>query len=111
MSAKVTQIAAASAEQGEGIEAVNRTVNQLDAVTQQNAALVEEASAAAASMEDQAVQLRDALRIQDPQRKVIIIRGPIQHMDIGVARAQRESLVAQTEFHAKLLSRPGHLEG
>jgi len=29
------------------------------------------------------VQLRDALRIQNPQRKVIIIRGPIQHMDIS----------------------------
>ena len=29
------------------------------------------------------VQLRDALRIQNPQRKVIIIRGPIQHMEIG----------------------------
>ena len=29
------------------------------------------------------VQLRDALRIQNPQRKVIIIRGPIQHMDTG----------------------------
>ena len=57
----MAEIAAASAEQGEGIEAVNRTVNQLDAVTQQNAALVEEASAAAASMEDQAVQLRDAV--------------------------------------------------
>jgi len=29
------------------------------------------------------VQLRDALRIQNPQRKVIIIRGPIQQMDVG----------------------------
>lgn len=29
------------------------------------------------------VQLRDALCIQNPQRKVIIIRGPIQHMDVG----------------------------
>ena len=29
------------------------------------------------------VQLRDALRIQNPQRKVSIIRGPIQHMDVG----------------------------
>ncbi|MBZ9561025.1 hypothetical protein [Pseudomonas sp. P116] len=29
------------------------------------------------------VQLRDALRTQNPQRKVIIVRGPIQHMDIG----------------------------
>ncbi|WP_285354643.1 hypothetical protein [Pseudomonas sp. lyk4-R2A-10] len=29
------------------------------------------------------VQLRDALRIQNPQRKVIIIRGPIRQMDVG----------------------------
>lgn len=29
------------------------------------------------------VQLRDALQIQNPQRKVIIIRGPIQHMHVS----------------------------
>ena len=36
------EIAAASAEQADGIEQVNRAVSQMDEVTQQNAALVEE---------------------------------------------------------------------
>ena len=39
------EIAAASAEQADGIEQVNRAVSQMDEVTQQNAALVEEAAA------------------------------------------------------------------
>ena len=43
------EIAAASAEQADGIEQVNRAVSQMDEVTQQNAALVEEAAAAAGS--------------------------------------------------------------
>jgi methyl-accepting chemotaxis protein len=48
------EIAAASAEQSSGIEQVNLTVTQMDQGTQQNAALVEEASASARSLEDQA---------------------------------------------------------
>ncbi|MGX5732596.1 hypothetical protein ACWKWK_18950, partial [Pseudoxanthomonas beigongshangi] len=40
-----------------GIEQVNQTITQMDETTQQNAALVEEASAAARSMEDQARDL------------------------------------------------------
>ncbi|MBS7457259.1 methyl-accepting chemotaxis protein [Coralloluteibacterium stylophorae] len=55
------EITSASAEQSAGIEQVNRTVNQLDTVTQQNAALVEEASAAARSMEEQAGELAEAV--------------------------------------------------
>ena len=51
------EIAAASAEQADGIEQVNRAVSQMDEVTQQNAALVEEAAAAAGSMQDQAAEL------------------------------------------------------
>ena len=50
-------ITAASSEQSAGIEQVNRTVMRLDEATQQNAALVEEASAAAHSLEEQARQL------------------------------------------------------
>jgi len=53
----VSEIAAASAEQSSGIEQVNRAVTSMDEVTQQNAALVEEASAAAESLLDQAQQL------------------------------------------------------
>ncbi|WOB28374.1 MULTISPECIES: methyl-accepting chemotaxis protein [Xanthomonas] len=55
------EIAAASQEQSSGIEQVNRTITQMDEATQQNAALVEEATAAARTMEDQAGQLAQAV--------------------------------------------------
>jgi len=55
------EISAASSEQSHGIEQVSRAVTQMDEVTQQNAALVEQAAAAAASMEDQAHQLDAAV--------------------------------------------------
>jgi methyl-accepting chemotaxis protein len=51
------EIAAASEEQSRGIEQVSHAVVQMDQVTQQNAALVEEAAAAAQSLEDQGRQL------------------------------------------------------
>ncbi|KAF1059248.1 methyl-accepting chemotaxis protein [Burkholderia gladioli] len=57
------EIASASAEQGTGIEQVNVAVTQMDEVTQQNAALVEQATAAAQSMADQAESLRAAVSI------------------------------------------------
>ncbi|CAM8823819.1 methyl-accepting chemotaxis protein [Burkholderia pseudomallei] len=52
------EISAASEEQSTGIVQVNRAVSQMDAVTQQNAALVEQAAAAAASLEDQTRQMK-----------------------------------------------------
>ncbi|KCW99332.1 methyl-accepting chemotaxis protein [Xanthomonas arboricola] len=57
------EISAASQEQSAGIEQVNTTVTQMDETTQQNAALVEEATAAARSMEEQAVQLTQAVSV------------------------------------------------
>ena len=51
------EISVASAEQGAGIEQINQAVVQMDQVTQQNAALVEEAAAASAAMQDQARSL------------------------------------------------------
>ncbi|CAE6689128.1 methyl-accepting chemotaxis protein [Paraburkholderia haematera] len=55
------EIAAASEEQSSGIAQVGRAVTQMDEVTQQNAALVEQAAAAAASLQDQAGRLRDTV--------------------------------------------------
>ncbi|CAN7178356.1 methyl-accepting chemotaxis protein [Paraburkholderia sp. DD10] len=55
------EIAAASEEQSGGISQVGRAVTQMDEVTQQNAALVEQAAAAAASLQDQARRLRDTV--------------------------------------------------
>ena len=59
----MAEISAASQEQSLGIEQVNRTVTQMDETTQQNAALVEEATAAARSMEDEARQLSAAVAV------------------------------------------------
>ncbi len=54
-------ISHASREQSAGIEQVNRAVGEMDQVTQQNAALVEQAAAAAHSLRNQAEALRDAV--------------------------------------------------
>jgi methyl-accepting chemotaxis protein len=55
------EISRASREQSAGIEQVNRAVGEMDQVTQQNAALVEQAAAAAHSLKDQVTVLRDAI--------------------------------------------------
>jgi methyl-accepting chemotaxis protein len=53
----MTEISAASSEQTSGIEQINQAVTQMDMVTQQNAALVEEAAAAATALQEQADKL------------------------------------------------------
>nr|WP_249176726.1 methyl-accepting chemotaxis protein [Burkholderia cenocepacia] len=57
----VAEIAAASREQSQGIGQVNLAIEQMDQVTQQNAALVEQAAAAAHSLEEQAGRLQAAM--------------------------------------------------
>ncbi|QOL48511.1 methyl-accepting chemotaxis protein [Massilia litorea] len=57
------EISSASTEQTAGIEQINAAVMQMDQVTQQNAALVEEAAAAAEAMQDQAVGLAQAVSV------------------------------------------------
>ncbi len=57
------EISAASQEQSDGIEQVGHAVGQMDQVTQQNAALVQQASAAAASLEEQANRLEQAVAV------------------------------------------------
>ncbi|WP_269670575.1 methyl-accepting chemotaxis protein [Stenotrophomonas sp. SY1] len=59
----MAEISAASQEQSAGIEQVNQTVMQMDETTQQNAALVEEATAAARSLEEQAGLLDQAVAV------------------------------------------------
>ncbi|KTS73677.1 methyl-accepting chemotaxis protein [Pantoea stewartii] len=53
----VNEIAAATAEQSKGIEQVHQAIGQMDEVTQQNASLVEEASSASKSLQEQAETL------------------------------------------------------
>jgi methyl-accepting chemotaxis protein len=59
----MADIAAASAEQSSGIDQVNNAVTQMDEVTQQNAALVEQAAAAAESLEEQAATMAQTIAL------------------------------------------------
>ncbi len=64
----IAEIAAAGQEQSSGIEQVNKAVMQMDEMTQQNAALVEEAASASESMEEQAkgmLKLMDFFHVGD----------------------------------------------
>ncbi|KTS00808.1 methyl-accepting chemotaxis protein [Pantoea dispersa] len=57
------EIASASDEQSRGIDQVGLAVNEMDRVTQQNAALVEESATAAAALEDQASRLKQSVAV------------------------------------------------
>ncbi|MFM0499344.1 methyl-accepting chemotaxis protein [Paraburkholderia caffeinilytica] len=59
----MNEIEASALEQSDGIEQVNKAITQIDEVTQHNAALVEEAAAAAKSLEEQVVILKDAVAV------------------------------------------------
>jgi aerotaxis receptor len=59
----MSDIASASDEQSQGIGQVNEAITQMDDVTQQNAALVEQAAAAASSLDEQSYRLLRAMEI------------------------------------------------
>ncbi|MCB1872826.1 MAG: HAMP domain-containing protein [Gammaproteobacteria bacterium] len=58
----IVEIAAASREQSQGLEQVNKAVREMDEMTQQNAALAEETSAASASMTEQVQMMTERLQ-------------------------------------------------
>jgi septal ring factor EnvC (AmiA/AmiB activator) len=71
----IGEISSATNEQSQGIALVNTAVNELDQMTQQNAALVEESAAAADSLREQAAKLAEAVsafRLEQGQ-------PPVQH--------------------------------
>ena len=59
----IAEITVASTEQSDGIAQVNAAISQMDQTTQRNAALVEEAAAAAGSMQEQARSLAQAVAV------------------------------------------------
>jgi methyl-accepting chemotaxis protein len=92
------EISAASAEQSAGIEQINMAVVQMDQVTQQNAALVEEAAAAAASMQDQAQTLADAVGVFTLDEAAPAIARPVRAA-IAHVPAQRR-LASNSDWNA-----------
>ncbi|WP_323143781.1 methyl-accepting chemotaxis protein [Massilia phyllosphaerae] len=77
----LNEISSASQEQSAGIQQVNEAVTQMDGVTQQNAALVEEAAAASQSLQEQAARLTEAVavfRLDAHAGGVAVHRAPIR---------------------------------
>lgn len=75
----MAEITAASQEQSSGIQEIGSAINQMDEMTQQNAALVEEAAAAAESLEEQADLLTKALdvfKLNNVQSNMNVSRAP-----------------------------------
>jgi methyl-accepting chemotaxis protein len=73
----MAEISASSLEQSRGIEQVNQAIMEMDDVTQQNAALVEQAAAAAGSMQDQAADLNEVVSMFMIDGSNAIIVAPI----------------------------------
>lgn len=101
----VNEIAAATSEQSKGIEQVHQAIGQMDDVTQQNASLVEEASSASKSLQEQAETLSglvatftlESNRRAVPQPQVRAVRHPalLSH------QPERQSMdVAQTNWES-----------
>ncbi|CAG4885612.1 methyl-accepting chemotaxis protein [Paraburkholderia gardini] len=91
----MSEIEAAALEQSDGIDQVNKAITQIDEVTQHNAALVEEAAAAAKSLEGQADVLRDAVsvfRLDEDERGT-------SHA-FGAERRGRQSVASSSEDDA-----------
>jgi methyl-accepting chemotaxis protein len=72
----MSEITAASQEQTAGIEQINVAISQMDHVTQQNASLVEEAAAAAESMQDQAAKLARVVAVFRLDAAAPVAAGP-----------------------------------
>jgi methyl-accepting chemotaxis protein len=88
----INRISSASTEQADGIAEVNLAVGQMDDMTQQNAALVEQAAAAAASLHEQTVNLARAV-------SVFQIEGVEPIAEAG-AEEQEDEKFAQVERRA-----------
>jgi len=92
----VAEMAAAAHEQASGIGQVNQAILQMDQVTQQNAALVEQTAAASRAMSDQAQQLQQLMgffTLEDSSAKVIPITT------VRTVRATTARSPAQAQRH------------
>jgi len=110
----MSEISAASQEQSSGIEQVNLAITHMDEVTQQNAALVEQAAAAAQSMQDQAANLSmvvsvfkvdagAAPRAQPPKRA-----APASALPASTARPAAPRLAAKAALPRAAKPAPGN---
>jgi aerotaxis receptor len=96
----ISGTATASQEQSSGIEQVNQAIGQMDEITQQNAALVEQAAAAAETLQEQAAKLTELV----DTFKLVRRGGRTPLPDHGV-RAQASTMPAATKQRKAALAR------
>ena len=98
----MSEIMQASQEQSSGIEQINTAVTQMDDVTQQNAALVEEAAAAAHAMQDQVNSLNDLVSVFRTEAQSGAARPALQRVAVAVpAAAKRAALPAASRARSE----------
>ena len=90
----MAEITAATSEQSAGIEQIHQAISQMDQVTQQNAALVEEAAGAAQALQDSAAGLAQRVsvfKLGQPAREAVPALRPVAAAPrLGAAHAQAE---------------------
>ena len=90
----ITEITAASSEQSNGIGQVNQAVIQIDDITQQNAALVEQAAAAAGNLAEQTRYVSQAIGIFKLQHSARLARTKLAAVPTARPPGAKPKLVA-----------------
>jgi len=98
----VGEISGASREQNAGVGQVSEAVTQMDQATQQNAALVEESAAAAASLQNQALQLVQAVSVF----KLSAVAGNVAMVGAAPLATQARPQTAQAVARVTTLTKP-----
>ncbi|WP_370681290.1 methyl-accepting chemotaxis protein [Comamonas sp. GB3 AK4-5] len=94
----IAEITAASNEQRDGIGQVNSAISNLDQMTQQNAALVEESTAAATAMREQALRLEEVVAVFKVGQESLVRRAPVA-APRSMPAAPRAAMVASPSAH------------
>jgi methyl-accepting chemotaxis protein len=102
----MAEITHATQEQTGGIEQVNHAIGAMDQVTQQNAALVEESAAAAASMQDQAAKLAQVVGVFKLDRAHELALSAQQPASRPAVRTATATAPAPVQISAKPASKP-----
>jgi len=108
----VAEISSASGEQSEGIEQINLAITQMDHVTQQNAALVEQAAAASQALMDQAERLEKTVSVfkLHPHSPATLgsAAGASYRPDLDITPAQKT--IAQNAVAKKITNRTASVD-
>jgi len=102
------EITAASSEQSAGIDQVNTAITSMDETTQQNAALVEQAAAAAESLVEQAIQLADVVSVFKLEGAARSAAKPAHKFNhVSLVKSKSPAKAANTHQNKKAATKTG----